>query len=74
MIIYEIEDVCDILKIGKNTAYELVRKKELQAFKIHGVWKITEEALKHFIEHASQPGGLSGIQNARTLSQSKNMK
>lgn len=49
MIIYEIEDICDLLKIGKSTAYELVRKKELQAFKIHGVWKITDTALSNYI-------------------------
>lgn len=49
MIIYEIEDVCEMLKIGKNTAYELVRSKELKAFKIHGVWKIPEDALYNFI-------------------------
>lgn len=74
MTIYEIEDVCNILKIGKNTAYELVRTKELQAFKIHGIWKISEEALKHFIEHSYQPGELSGLQNTRALSQSINVK
>lgn len=49
MIIYEIEDICDLLKIGKSTAYELVRKKELPAFKLHGVWKISEESLDNFI-------------------------
>ena len=52
MIIYEIEDVCKILKIGKNTAYELVRKKELSAFKLHGIWKITSEALNHYVNQA----------------------
>lgn len=69
MTIYEIEDVCNILKIGKNTAYELVRKKDLQAFKIHGVWKITDEALKHFIEHSYHLTDLPCIQNRRALPQ-----
>lgn len=54
MIIYEIEDIRQILKIGKNTAYELVRKKELPAFKIHGVWKITDEALQRYIQNSCQ--------------------
>ncbi len=49
MTIYEIEDICNLLKIGKSTAYELVRKKELQAFKIHGIWKITDTALSDYI-------------------------
>ena len=47
MTIYEIEDICNLLKIGKSTAYELVRKKELQAFKIHGIWKITDTSLSN---------------------------
>lgn len=49
MEIYEIEDVCEILKIGKSTAYELVRQNELQAFKIHGVWKIPQNSITDFI-------------------------
>ena len=56
MTIYEIEDICNLLKIGKSTAYELVRKKELQAFKIHGIWKITDTSLSNYI---------NGITNGR---------
>lgn len=50
MTIYEIEDVCQILKIGKNTAYDLVRAKELQAFKIHGIWKIPQFSLENYLK------------------------
>lgn len=50
MTIYEIEDVCQILKIGKNTAYDLVRTKELQAFKIHGIWKIPRISLENYFK------------------------
>ena len=49
MKIYEIEDLCEILKIGKSTAYHLVRNQEIQSFKLHGIWKITEEALISYI-------------------------
>jgi len=52
MIIYEIEDICEILKIGKSTAYALVRKKELKAFKIHGIWKVTDTALSDYLSKA----------------------
>lgn len=54
MEIYEIEDLCEMLKIGKNTAYDLVRKKEIDAFKIHGVWKITEDSLRRYISRSIQ--------------------
>lgn len=49
-MIYEIEDVCQILKVGKNTAYNLVRSKELQAFKIHGIWKIPQFSLENYLK------------------------
>jgi excisionase family DNA binding protein len=52
MIIYEIEDICGILKISKSTAYSLVQKKELHAFKLHGIWKITDEALSDYLAKA----------------------
>lgn len=50
MKIYEIEDLCEILKIGKSTAYQLVRNQEIQSFKLHGVWKITEDALLNYLQ------------------------
>jgi excisionase family DNA binding protein len=49
MIIYEINDLCALLRIGKSTAYALVREKEIPAFKIHGIWKITEDSLNKYI-------------------------
>ena len=52
MIIYEIEDICAILKISKSTAYFLVQKKELRAFKLHGIWKITDAALSDYLAKA----------------------
>lgn len=50
MEIYEIEDLCEILKIGKSTAYDLVRKKEIEAFKIHGIWKISKIAVEEYLK------------------------
>lgn len=56
MTIYEIEDICGILKIGKSTAYDLVRKKELPAFKLHGIWKITDTALQNYLSSSLENG------------------
>ena len=50
MEIYEIEDLCEMLKIGKSTAYDLVRKKEIEAFKIHGIWKIPKIAVEEYLK------------------------
>lgn len=63
MTIYEIEDICGILKIGKSTAYDLVRKKELPAFKLHGVWKITDASLYGYLSRSLEnEGGPHGSQ------------
>lgn len=51
MVIYEIEEICDLLKIGKSTAYALVRSGDLKAFKIHGIWKVSEEAIANYISN-----------------------
>ncbi|MEG1958021.1 MAG: helix-turn-helix domain-containing protein [Lachnospiraceae bacterium] len=37
MKICEIKDICELLKIGKSTAYNIVGSQELPAFKLHGV-------------------------------------
>lgn len=52
MTIYEIEDICEILKIGKSTAYKLVQQGELPAFKLHGVWKVTEKSLSEYLKNS----------------------
>lgn len=55
MKIYEIEDICELLKIGKSTAYNLVRNQELPAFKLHGIWKISEQDIQNFINNSKLP-------------------
>lgn len=48
--ILDLEDVCEILHIGKNTAYHLLNSKILNGFKIGHVWKISKEELISFIK------------------------
>lgn len=44
-----IEELCDILRIGRNAAYKLLNSKELKAFRIGKVWKIPRAALNDYI-------------------------
>lgn len=44
-----LDELCDILKIGKNTAYTLMRTGELGAFKIGRVWKIPKKAVLQYV-------------------------
>lgn len=40
-----IEEVCDILAIGKNTAYRLLKNQEIAAFRIGRMWKICKQVI-----------------------------
>lgn len=51
-----IEEVMEMLGIGKNTAYELLKRRELKCFQIKGRWKIPKQAV---IEYISTKSSLS---------------
>ena len=44
-----VEDLCSILLIGKNTAYDLLRHKQIRAFKIGHTWKIPKKSIEEYI-------------------------
>ena len=44
-----IEDMCNILLIGRNSAYKLLKSQKIKAFKIGKVWKIPMSAVDEFI-------------------------
>ena len=45
-----LDDLCEMLTIGKNTAYELLRTKQINAFKIGRIWKIPRESVSEYIQ------------------------
>lgn len=44
-----IEELCDILSIGRNAAYTLLQSRKIKAFRIGRVWKISRIAVEEFI-------------------------
>lgn len=57
--VIEIEELCNTLGIGKNTAYSLLTSGEIDAFKIGTVWKIPVKSVEDYIakkcgEHKQQ--------------------
>lgn len=48
-----IEELCDILVIGKNTAYALLKNQEIAAFRIGRIWKIPRESVSKYIQSQS---------------------
>lgn len=49
-MIIEIEELCERLNIGKNTAYNLLTSGEIDSFKIGSVWKIPLSSVDEYIE------------------------
>jgi len=48
-----IDDLCELLSIGRNSAYVLLNSGELKAFKIGRIWKIPREAISEYIRRKS---------------------
>ena len=48
--IVEIDGLCDMLNIGKNTAYNLLTSGEIDSFKVGSVWKIPVASVNEYIE------------------------
>ena len=44
-----IDELCTLLSIGRNAAYHLLNTKQIKAFKIGRVWKISRVAVGEFI-------------------------
>lgn len=44
-----VEELCDILSIGRNAAYTLLKENKIKAFRIGRVWKISRMAVDEFI-------------------------
>lgn len=47
--ILTIRELCSILMIGRNRAYELLSAGAIKAFRIGRVWKIPKESVREYI-------------------------
>ena len=45
-----LDDLCEMLAIGKNTAYSLLKTNQIKAFKIGRIWKIPRESVSEFVQ------------------------
>ena len=49
-----VEELCEVLNIGANAAYNLLNKKEIPAFRIGRKWKIPKESVIAYISQWKQ--------------------
>lgn len=48
-IFMTMDEFCDQLNIGKNTAYKLLNSGQIHAFRIGRQWKIPKNAVEEFV-------------------------
>lgn len=48
-----IDELCEMLTIGKNTAYYLLKTSQIKAFKIGRIWKIPRESVSNYVKKNS---------------------
>lgn len=51
--IMTVDELCETLLIGKNTAYKLLISGELKGFRIGRIWKIPRDSLNEYIKQAT---------------------
>ncbi len=44
-----VEELCEMLSIGKNSAYKLLASGDLKAFRYNRVWKIPKQSIIKYI-------------------------
>lgn len=48
-----VQELAEYLGIGKNRAYELLRKNAIKGFRIGTVWKVSKDAVELYIHEKS---------------------
>ena len=51
--IITIEELCEMLMIGRNAAYKLLTSGKLKGFRIGRIWKIPRDSLNNYIHEQS---------------------
>lgn len=51
--IITVDELCELLYIGKNAAYKILNSGELKAFRIGRTWKISKANLVEYINRKS---------------------
>lgn len=47
--VLSVEDLCEILKIGRNRAYELLESGQIKGFRIGRPWKVAKISLIEYL-------------------------
>lgn len=48
--IITVDELCEMLRIGRNKAYELLRSGKIKAFRCGRLWMISKQAVEEFVK------------------------
>ena len=54
-----LDDLCEILLIGRNTAYTLLNTNKIKAFKIGRSWRIPRSSIEEYIVESTKTNKLN---------------
>ena len=60
--VYTTEEVLEILKVTKRTLYNYIKAGQIKAIKLGREYRITEDALKDFLERGTEDNYLDKLQ------------
>ena len=49
-LLLTIDELCDMLMIGKTNAYRLLKERKIKCFKINRVWKIPRQSVLEYVQ------------------------
>ena len=55
--LYRVEEVADILGMGRSTVFDLIRSGRLASVKEGAMRRVTEDAIRDYVRKLTQEGG-----------------
>lgn len=64
--VYTTEEALEILKVTQRTLYRYIKARQIKAIKLGREYRITEDALKDFLERGTEDNYLDKLQKPHT--------
>ena len=59
--VYSLHELEELLQVTQRSLYNFIKEGRLEAFKVGREWRVTEDALRDFTEHGTQPDYLQKL-------------
>jgi len=63
--VYTTEEALEVLKVTKRTLYRYIKAGQIKAIRLGREYRITEDALRDFLEHGTEENYLDKLQKSK---------